>query len=72
MEDKCPTKITARRLSHIIVQVGFGHSGGKVLGNKHHFCLQGCFEESEERTRLERGGGEQWPITLVQLADVLK
>ena len=56
-------KITAQQksqqegcLSHIIVQVGFGHSGGKVLGNKHHFCLQGCFGESEERTRLERGG----------------
>lgn len=65
-------KITAQQksqqegcLSHITIQVGSGHNGGKVLGNTPHFCLQGCLRESEERTCCGGGGGgERWPITL--------
>lgn len=70
-------KVTAQQmsqqegcLSHIILRVGSGHNGGKVLGNTHHFCLQGCWRGSEEHM-CSGGGGERWPITRVHLADEL-
>lgn len=57
-------------LSEVIVYMGSGQIGGKVLKNIHHFCLKTF--TGIQRVQILKKKGKQWPITFVPLGDVFK